>query len=85
MVLARYQGNQRLPVVGIVTPVGNATATATLIPTLVPPTATPEGVVLTIKQSKQNVRTGPGDNYEILGQLNQGEQAAVIGANLDYT
>ncbi|MBI1257465.1 MAG: hypothetical protein GC204_08340 [Chloroflexi bacterium] len=83
MVLARYQGNQRLPAVGIVTPVGNATAT--LIPTLIPPTATPQGVVLTIKQPKQNVRTGPGDNYEILGQLNQGEQAAVIGANLDYT
>ena len=29
------------------------------------------------------MRTGPGDNYDILGQLNQGEQAAVIGANID--
>jgi uncharacterized protein YraI len=71
--------------VGIITPVANATATATLIPTLIPPTATPEGVVLTIKSSKQNVRSGPGDNYDVLGQLNQGEQAAVIGASLDYT
>ena len=85
LVLARYQGNQRLPAVGVVTPPTNATAVATLIPTLIPPTATPEGVVLTIKSSKQNVRSGPGDQYDILGQMNQGEQAAVIGASLDYT
>ncbi|MEO8397691.1 MAG: ABC transporter substrate-binding protein, partial [Chloroflexota bacterium] len=81
LVLARYQGNQRLPLVGIVTPPANAT----LIPTMIPPTATPQGVVLTIKSSQQNVRSGPGDNYDILGQLTQGEQAAVIGASLDYT
>src|SRR6185503_2032507 len=68
LVLARYQGNQRLPDVGVVTPPTNATAVPTLIPT-VAPTATPEGLVLTIKSSRQNVRSGPGDQYEVLGQL----------------
>jgi hypothetical protein len=48
-------------------------------------TATPEGVVLTVTQPVQNVRSGPGDQYEILGQLTLGEQATVIGANLDYS
>jgi len=91
LVLARYQGNQRLPSVGIVTPVATAAATLiptlvpTLIPTLIPPTATLQGVTITIKQPMQNVRTGPGNQYDILGQMQQGEQAAVTGASLDYT
>ena len=91
MVLARYQGNQRLPDVGIITPAATATATLiptlapTLIPTMIPPTPTAQGVTVTIKQPLQNVRTGPGDNYDILGQMTQGQQAAVIGASLDYT
>lgn len=71
---ARYAGNQRIPDVGIT------------IPTAQPsPTATPEGVVLTIKSAVQNVRTGPGLQYDILGQLRQGQQARVIGATRDFT
>ncbi|MDQ7027644.1 MAG: ABC transporter substrate-binding protein [Anaerolineae bacterium] len=49
------------------------------------PTATPEGVYLEITRAVQNVRTGPGLNYNILGQLQEGETARVIGANIDFT
>lgn len=49
------------------------------------PTATPEGVVVTITRSIQNVRSGPGTNYDILAQLRKGEQYQVIGANGDFT
>jgi ABC-type branched-subunit amino acid transport system substrate-binding protein/uncharacterized protein YgiM (DUF1202 family) len=76
IILARYAGNERL---SIDQPVGPQN-------TPVPPaTATPEGVVVTITRSAQNVRTGPGTNYDVLGQLRQGEQARVIGANIDQS
>jgi len=50
-----------------------------------PPTPTPEGVFLTITRAVQNVRIGPGLNFDILGQLQEGEQARVIGANIDFS
>ncbi len=75
-IIARFAGSQRLspdvPVVGIPTPLPAATAT-------------PDGVVVTIKQARQNVRSGPSIAYDVLGQLSQGEQARVIGANNDNT
>ncbi len=49
------------------------------------PTPTPDGVVLTIKSAVQNVRTGPGLAYEVLGQLREGEQARIVGANTDFS
>lgn len=49
------------------------------------PTPVPEGVVITIESARQNVRTGPGTEYDILGQVTQGDQFQVIGANLDFT
>lgn len=49
------------------------------------PTPTPEGVVITVESARQNVRTGPGTNYDVLGQLPQGEQRQVIGANTDFS
>ncbi len=49
------------------------------------PTPTPDGVFITIESARQNVRTGPGTNYAVLGQLQQGEQRQVIGANIDFT
>jgi ABC-type branched-subunit amino acid transport system substrate-binding protein/uncharacterized protein YraI len=70
-VLARYAGNERLPVI---------------LPTpSVSTTATPVSgeVFLTITEPLQNVRMGPGDAYSILGQLAQGETAQIIGASLD--
>lgn len=48
------------------------------------PTPTPEGVNITILSTRQNVRTGPGLEYDVLGQLRQGEQARVIGATLNF-
>jgi ABC-type branched-subunit amino acid transport system substrate-binding protein len=51
-----------------------------------PPTATPtpEGVFLTIESARQNVRTGPGLEYDVIGQLSQGETASVIGATTSF-
>ncbi|MFN8373491.1 MAG: CARDB domain-containing protein [Anaerolineae bacterium] len=78
-VLVRYAGGTRLtgdvPVVVNNTPVPNA-------PTA---TATPQGVVLTITNAIQNVRSGPGLQYDVIGQLNQGDQVPVIGASVDYS
>ncbi len=74
-VLAHYVGGMRLAETPPTTPENPATPT---------PTVTPEGVTITISQSVQNVRMGPGTAYEVLGQLSEGEQATVIGASLDY-
>lgn len=76
-VLARYEGSQRLP-----------PDQPTILPDITPTTAatpTPEGVTITITNPRQNVRSGPSISYDILGQLNQGDQARVIGASIDYT
>jgi ABC-type branched-subunit amino acid transport system substrate-binding protein len=76
-VLARYEGSQRLPA-----------DQPSILPDLTPTAAatpTPEGVSITITNARQNVRSGPSISYEILGQLNQGDQARVIGASIDYT
>src|SRR5205085_2530587 len=43
---------------------------------------TPEGVVGTMK-SNVNVRTGPGANYPVIGQLRKGDQVPLIGASAD--
>jgi len=75
-ILARFRGNTR---VDINEPVGP-------IPTNTPEaTPTPQGVVATITRAVQNVRSGPSTSYPIIGQLNQGEQVQVIGANIDFT
>ncbi len=56
--------------------------TGTQAPT---PTATLDGVFVEIRSTVQNVRTGPGLEYDTLGQLQQGETRRVIGANLDFS
>ncbi len=76
IILARYAGNERLSLDQPIGPQNTPMPVAT---------ATPEGVVVTITRSAQNVRTGPGTNYDVLGQLRQGEQARVIGANIDLS
>ena len=49
-------------------------------------TATPDGVVVTVTDRQfQNVRSGPSTQYDVLGRLNEGEQARVIGANASNT
>lgn len=60
-------------------------------PTLAPatttplPTATPTGYHLTIRSRVQNVRSGPGIEYDVIGQVIQGTQARVLGANIDHS
>lgn len=75
-VIARYAGGSRLP---------DDQPIAPAPPTTVP-TATPEGVVVTVTdRAFQNVRSGPSTQFEVLGRLNEGEQARVIGANQELT
>ncbi|MCY3779921.1 MAG: ABC transporter substrate-binding protein [Chloroflexi bacterium] len=60
-------------------------ATATPHPTNTPfPTLTPTGYHLIIQSEFQNVRSGPGLDYEIIGQALQGAQLRVLGATADY-
>lgn len=47
-------------------------------------TPTPDGVFITIDSNVQNVRSGPGLEYDILGQLRQGETRPVIGATVNF-
>lgn len=71
-VLARFAGGERL----------TEDIEVIEVPTATPqPTATPDGVLLTITRAVQNVRSGPGTNYDVIGQLRQGDQAKVIGTN----
>ncbi|HEX2905544.1 MAG TPA: ABC transporter substrate-binding protein, partial [Phototrophicaceae bacterium] len=72
--LARFAGAERLELDEVI----GATPTPT-------PTATPEGVVATVSRAIQNVRSGPGLSYDVIGQLQQNEQVQVIGANLDFS
>jgi ABC-type branched-subunit amino acid transport system substrate-binding protein len=72
-VAARYAGGVRLPDEG---PIVSS-------PTPLP-TATPDGVVVTVAgRPFQNVRSGPSTVFDVLGQLNEGESARVIGASRD--
>jgi branched-chain amino acid transport system substrate-binding protein len=74
--LARFAGNQRV--------VDEETEFAQVTPTPAA-TATPEGVFVVIQRGVQNVRSGPGTNYDVIGQLRQNETAQVIGANVDFS
>jgi branched-chain amino acid transport system substrate-binding protein len=74
--VVRFAGNQR------VIDSGSTIVQATATPAA---TNTPEGVFVLITRNAQNVRTGPGTNYEVIGQLKQNETAQVIGATADYS
>lgn len=77
--IARFFGTQRLPL--------EDANFVEVTPTPIEPTATatPDGVYLVITRAVQNVRTGPGLNYDILGQLQEGESAEVVGATIDFS
>ncbi len=77
-VRARFNGDVRLPPDQPLVISPDSTDTPA-------PTPTIDGVVITVLNQRQNVRSGPGLNYDILGQLNEGEQARVIGATADNT
>lgn len=78
-IAARFAGSTRIEVEA--PPVSIATATPG-VPTATP---TPEGVVGTVVSAILNVRTGPGLEYDVLGQLQQGEQVRILGANVNFT
>lgn len=69
-VLGRYAGGVRLPDDVAGTPVVQATPT-------------PDGVVVTITSARQNVRTGPSTAYDVIAQVQEGDQFSVIGATAD--
>jgi len=82
--VARYAGIQRLQIAqsggstfGQPTPIPS--------PTLVPTATQPVGPFLEVTRTVQNVRTGPGLNYDILGQLPEGSTADIIGATIDFS
>lgn len=76
-VVARYAGGVLLP----------ADTPPTIVAPATPrPTETPEGVVVTITARPfQNVRSGPGTQYDVIGQLPEGTQVRVLGANVQNT
>ncbi len=59
-------------------------ATATPVPTQTPVASpTPTGYHLIIQSRYQNVRSGPGTDYAVIGQAVQGAQLRVIGRSQD--
>ncbi len=82
MVAARFSEGER--VVGRVAAIASAAETSA--PTATPfPTATPTGYHLIIKSAYQNIRSGPGLEYEVIGQALRGSQFRVLGATADYS
>lgn len=75
-VLARYEDTGRVNVSNI-----EPTQYPTVTPTASP---LPQGVVGTAK-SLVNIRSGPGENYPVIGQLQRGEQQPIIGANENFS
>lgn len=57
---------------------------ATATPTA-QPSPTPSGFQLTVLSTYQNVRSGPGLNFDVIGQLSRGARAQVIGATADFS
>ena len=51
----------------------------------VQPSPTPSGYHLTIRSTYQNVRGGPGLNFDVIGQLPRGSKERVIGATIDFS
>jgi len=49
------------------------------------PTATPSGYHLRITRDFLNVRSGPGTEYDIIGQVIEGTLARILGANVDHS
>ncbi len=60
------------------------TSVATATPTA-QPSPTASGYHLTIRSTYQNVRSGPGLNFDVIGQLARGTRARVIGATADFS
>lgn len=55
--------------------------TATPVPPTPEPTATSEAATFTVTSATLNVRSGPGTNYGIIGQIRQGQTFLITGKN----
>lgn len=77
--IVRFEGTQRRVLNDV--QFGQATATP-IQPTMMP---TPEGTYLLITRAVQNIRVGPGLNYDILGQLQEGDTTEITGATIDFS
>jgi uncharacterized protein YgiM (DUF1202 family) len=75
-VLARFDDTRRLGVGGAVTPAPQETAL---------PTATLEGAWVRITANVLNVRTGPGFEFDRVGQVEAGDMFRILGAIADYS
>ena len=88
-VVAHFDDTTRLPLpaegqeVGQV-PAGPPTITPTPSNTPVP-TATLPGAWATVNANALNVRTGPGFNYDRIGQVTRGDLLRILGATADYS
>ncbi|MCA9893573.1 MAG: SH3 domain-containing protein, partial [Anaerolineae bacterium] len=80
--IVRYSGNTMVVDTEDEEPIATQVAQATFTPA---PTATPDSPYLVVTRAVQNVRSGPGLNYDIIGQLQEGDTAQVIGANIDFS
>ncbi len=78
-VVARYAGGAPIDIRQS-QPIASPTPAASPTP---PATPLPSGFTLTVQTGRQNVRSGPGTQYHVIGQLSQGDQALVLGANPD--
>jgi hypothetical protein len=63
---------------------GTPLPTVPIEPTAIPATATPAIPMVTAGTSGVNVRNGPGINYTLLGYLEPGAQAEVVGRSSDW-
>ena len=81
-VIARYPG-QELDTAPSLPTVRDSPAP---LPSTTPlPTATPTGYHLIVQSTFQNVRSGPGLGYDVIGQVLQDTQLRVLGATVDYS
>ena len=73
---------------GVVNPTANPNPTATVLPTDVPAstagTATPSVLTAVVLVPRLNVRTGPNVVYEVITQLDEGDQVPIAGHDGSY-
>ena len=89
-VVAQYRNEAQIEpsepvIVSVITPIPQPTRA---VPTVVvPPTLTPTPSVpmVEIQSRVQNVRTGPSTDYDVIGQVSEGERYEIIGATIDFS
>ena len=85
-VLARFDDTQRLPLEDAGDEVPVAPTPTPGPPTSTPfPTATLQGTWLRVTANVLNVRSGPGFNYDRIGQVEEGDLLRVMGSIPDYS